>query len=213
VPAEAPAAPPYDAGLFQALRELRRELADAANVPPYVIFSDRTLVEMATYCPQTPQRLLDMDGVGQVKLGRYGGSFLAVLREYCATHDLAERPKSPPAPPALTGSLGRRRFVEVGEQFATGWSIEQLQAHYGVQRSTILGHLANFQQQGGAVNGERVRAASKLTPEQQAQVLAQFDDMGAQYLSPVFDALGGKIPYEELHVMRVVYCCEQAREG
>jgi ATP-dependent DNA helicase RecQ len=205
-PVAAPAAPPpYDAGLFQALRELRRELADAANVPPFVVFSDRTLVEMATYCPQTPQRLLDMAGVGQVKLERHGEPFLAVLREYCAAHDLPERPKAPHAPPTLTGGLAKRRFVEIGELFAAGLSIEQLQAHYGVQRSTVLGHLARFQQEGGAVDGERVLAASTLTPEQQTQVMALFDDLGAEALSPVFQALNGSIPYEELHVMRVVY--------
>ena len=206
VPAEAPAAPPpYDAGLFQALRELRRELADAANVPPYVVFSDRTLVEMATYCPQSPQRLLDMAGVGQVKLGQYGGAFLAVLREYCAAHDLAERPKAPSAPPIVSSGLTKRRFVEVGELFAAGYSVQQLQAQYGVQRSTILGHLSRFQQQGGAVDGDRVRAASTLTAEQQAQVLALFDELGAEALTPVFQALDGTISFDELHVMRVAY--------
>jgi ATP-dependent DNA helicase RecQ len=205
LPAEAPAAPSYDAGLFQALRELRRELADAANVPPYVIFSDRTLVEMATYCPQTPQRLLDMDGVGQVKLERYGEAFLAVLRAYCAAHGQAERPKAPHAPPTLTGGLAKRRFVEVGELFAAGYSVQQLQAQYGVQRSTILGHLSRFQQQGGAVDVQRVLAASTLTPEQQAQVLALFDELGTDALAPVFQALDGAISYEELHVMRLVY--------
>ncbi len=206
LPAEAPTAPPpYDAELFQVLRELRRELADAANVPPFVVFSDRTLVEMATYYPQTPQRLLDMAGVGQVKLGQYGGAFLAVLRDYCAAHDLPERPKAPHAPPALTGGQAKRRFVEVGELFAAGYSVAQLQAQYGVERSTILGHLARFHQQGGAVDGERVLAASRLTAEQQAQVLALFDDLGAEALSPVFQALNGSISYEELHVMRVAY--------
>ncbi|HSN77106.1 MAG TPA: DNA helicase RecQ, partial [Anaerolineae bacterium] len=204
-PVAAPATPPpYDAGLFQALRELRRELADAANVPPYVVFSDRSLIEMATFCPQSPQRLLDMAGVGQVKLERYGEPFLAVLREYCAVRDLPERPKAPHAPTVSSG-LAKRRYVEVGELFAAGYSVEQLQAQYGVQRSTILGHLATYQQQGGVVDGARVLAASSLTPEQQAQVLALFGELGEQYLSPVFEALGGTIPYEELHVMRVVY--------
>ncbi len=209
-PAEAPTPPPYDAGLFQALRELRRELADAANVPPYVVFSDRTLVEMATYCPQSPERLLDMDGVGRVKLERYGEAFLAVLREYCAAHSLAERPKAPHAPPTLAGGLAKRRFVEVGELFAAGYSIQQLQAQYGVQRSTILGHLSRFQQQGGAVDSERVRAASTLTAEQQDRVLALFDELGAEALAPVFQALDGAISFDELHVMRVAYFASQA---
>ena len=206
-PAEAPTPAPtsYDAGLFQALRVLRRELADAANVAPYVVFSDRTLVEMATYCPQSPARLLEMEGVGQVKLERYGAAFLALLRDYCAAHGLPERPKMPFAPTILAGRAAKRRFVEVGEFFAAGWSVEQLQERYGVQRGTILGHLANFQRQGGAVDGERVRASSALTPEQQAQVWACFDEFGAEALSPVFQALGGAISYDELHLMRIVY--------
>jgi ATP-dependent DNA helicase RecQ len=204
-PAARAAAPAYDAGLFQALRELRRKLADAANVPPFVVFSDRTLIEMATYCPQTPHRLLDMDGVGQIKLERYGEPFLMLLRDYCTAHGLQERPKAPHAPSNLPGGLAKRRFVEVGELFAAGHSVEQLQVLYGVQRSTIMGHLANFQREGGAIDGERVRVVSRLTPAQQARVLALFEELGAQYLSSVFEALGGAIPYEELHVMRVVY--------
>ncbi len=209
-PAEALAPATYDAGLFQALRTLRRELADAANVPPYVVFSDRTLVEMATYCPQSPARLLEMEGVGQVKLERYGEAFLALLRDYCAAHDLAERSKMPHAPAILTGRASKRRFVEVGEFFAAGWSMEQLQGQYGVQRSTVVGHLATFQRQGGAVDGARVRAASTLTPEQQTQVLTLFDELGADALAPVFQALDGAIPYEELHLMRVVYLAHPA---
>jgi ATP-dependent DNA helicase RecQ len=218
-PAEAPApaaAPAHDAGLFEALRGLRRELADAANVPPYVIFSDRALVEMATYFPQTPQRFLDIGGVGQVKLERYGAAFLAVLRDYCAAHGLAERARTssplPPPPPTLIDGLAKRRYVEVGELFAAGYSVEQLQSQYGVQRSTIIGHLYTYHRSGGSVDGQRVRAASTLTPEQQEQVLALFDELGAEALAPTFQALDGTLSYDELHVMRVVYCCQQAQQ-
>ncbi len=66
----------FDEGLFEQLRRLRRELAAAANVPPYLIFSDRALVEMANRYPQTPAQLLTVNGVGQAKLERYGETFL-----------------------------------------------------------------------------------------------------------------------------------------
>ena len=96
-PAAAPsAAPAYDEALFQRLRTLRHELADAANVPPYVVFSDRALMEMATYYPQTPDRLLDINGVGRVKLERYGEQFLSSIREYCVAQGLQERVESGP---------------------------------------------------------------------------------------------------------------------
>jgi ATP-dependent DNA helicase RecQ len=201
-------APTYDAALFEKLRVLRRQLADAANVPAYVIFSDRSLIEMATYYPQTPERFLDIDGVGRRKLESYGERFLAVIRDHCMAHGLREQPKMAVA--GLTGGLAKRRFVEVGELFATGYSIEQLQVQYGVQCSTILNHLAHYQREGGSVDGERVRAESRLSPEQQARVLARFDELGAERLAPIFEALDGIIPYEELHLMRIVYAAHNS---
>jgi len=70
-----------DQPLFEALRALRRRLADAQGVPPYVVFSDVTLVEMSRLKPASTQELLDITGVGQVKLERYGEAFLAAIRE------------------------------------------------------------------------------------------------------------------------------------
>jgi ATP-dependent DNA helicase RecQ len=68
-----------DRGLFDALRECRRELAKENSVPPYVIFHDATLMQMAAEKPTTPDALLDISGVGQTKLDRYGESFLQII--------------------------------------------------------------------------------------------------------------------------------------
>ena len=74
----------YDAGavdgsLFQTLRALRKELATAQGVPPYVVFSDASLEEMAARRPTTAAELLTVGGVGETKLARYGDEFLRVL--------------------------------------------------------------------------------------------------------------------------------------
>jgi len=61
------------------LRRLRAELAKAYNVPPYVIFPDRTLTEMALIRPHTSSQLLEISGVGQTKLERYGDEFLGAI--------------------------------------------------------------------------------------------------------------------------------------
>jgi ATP-dependent DNA helicase RecQ len=84
-PSPAPAADdvplgPIEQERFEALRELRRTLAAEHNVPPYVIFHDRTLKEMALTPPTTPSEMLAINGVGQAKLDRYGEAFLALLR-------------------------------------------------------------------------------------------------------------------------------------
>jgi ATP-dependent DNA helicase RecQ len=86
VEARASAAPPEPrpraiAGdLFGRLRELRKSIADARNVPAYVVFSDATLLEMARRKPRTEGELLDVSGVGPKKLASYGKAFLDLLR-------------------------------------------------------------------------------------------------------------------------------------
>ena len=64
-----------------------------AGVPPYVIFHDSALGEMASYYPQSAEALSQMQGVGAVKLARYGDAFLRVIRAYCEVRSIAEKPK------------------------------------------------------------------------------------------------------------------------
>jgi ATP-dependent DNA helicase RecQ len=74
--------PPMDdaeEALFQRLRLLRKSLADAENVPAYIVFSDKVLREMVASRPATPAQLLDVSGVGPAKLERYGEAFLEAL--------------------------------------------------------------------------------------------------------------------------------------
>jgi ATP-dependent DNA helicase RecQ len=68
-----------DAALLERLKELRRGLAAQRNVPAYVVFNDATLLEMAALKPATPDQLLQINGVGQVKLERYGAVFLSAI--------------------------------------------------------------------------------------------------------------------------------------
>ncbi len=75
----------YDEALFGALRTLRKRLAGEQGVPPYIIFSDRTLREMAGAAPTDPHQLRGLHGVGEVKLKRYGEAFLEEIRRYGAS--------------------------------------------------------------------------------------------------------------------------------
>jgi ATP-dependent DNA helicase RecQ len=70
---------PADHSLFEALRECRKEIADQHEVPPYVIFHDSTLMQMAEHRPTTEAALLSINGVGKVKLERYGKAFLEII--------------------------------------------------------------------------------------------------------------------------------------
>lgn len=71
-----------DTALFETLRRLRREIADREGVPPYIVFADSTLREMAKFNPTTPGQLLAIKGVGESKLERYGALFLNAIQKY-----------------------------------------------------------------------------------------------------------------------------------
>jgi ATP-dependent DNA helicase RecQ len=76
---------PYDEALFEELRALRKRLADAQGVPPYVIFGDVTLIQMARIRPVDESSLLGVTGVGQHKLEKYGTDFLDAIAAYQAS--------------------------------------------------------------------------------------------------------------------------------
>lgn len=71
-----------DQVLFEELRKARRALAQKRGVPPFVIFSDLSLRDMAARKPQTPEELLQCSGVGDAKLANYGKAMLAVIKKY-----------------------------------------------------------------------------------------------------------------------------------
>ena len=89
-----------DEALFESLRQLRKELADARDVPAYVIFSDTSLRWMARSYPTTTGELARISGVGERKLREFGEAFLRVIADYLRTH-----PRQTFAPVPLAESL------------------------------------------------------------------------------------------------------------
>lgn len=74
----------YDKVLFARLRFLRKQIADKENIPPYIVFNDATLQEMAQYQPTTEREMLQINGVGAIKLERFAQPFIALIREHKA---------------------------------------------------------------------------------------------------------------------------------
>ena len=68
--------------LFDKLKELRLEIARAEKIPPYIVFNDKTLIDMCVKMPTTKSEMLDVSGVGENKYGKYGERFIAVIKEY-----------------------------------------------------------------------------------------------------------------------------------
>jgi ATP-dependent DNA helicase RecQ len=81
----------YDHELFDRLRRVRKSLADAAGVPPFVIFSDASLAGMAAYLPTDERAFLAIHGVGAHKLERYGAEFMAEIKRFKEGREEGER--------------------------------------------------------------------------------------------------------------------------
>ncbi len=87
--------------LYEALREMRAELARAQEVPAFVIFSDKMLHDLCEYRPQNAAELLQVNGIGETKRARYGAAILEVITGYCATREL------PPSALEMIASVGK----------------------------------------------------------------------------------------------------------
>ena len=74
----------YDKDLFARLRFLRKQIADKENIPPYIVFNDATLQEMAQYMPTSNIEMLQINGVGSIKLERFGQPFMVLIQEHKA---------------------------------------------------------------------------------------------------------------------------------
>jgi ATP-dependent DNA helicase RecQ len=210
----------YNSALFALLRQKRKELADQAGVPPYVIFSDRTLIEMATYYPQSRASLLNIAGVGQVKLNRYGEPFLEILKSYCEKHGLKELQPSPsngktpsPQPP----SERPKSSVEIGERtrlvveaFNEGVTVNVLMERHRVTKGTILEHLTKYILAGNVLRRQDdLLQLTPVSPEQRNTAFAVFDELGPTLLKPVFDKLDGTVNYDDLKILRLLYLIDQ----
>jgi len=76
-----------DQALFASLRSVRLQLAQSENIPPYMVFGDKTLKQMAQNKPDTPEAFLGLNGVGAIKLDKYGSVFLDAVDAYCKNAD------------------------------------------------------------------------------------------------------------------------------
>ncbi|MBC8334485.1 MAG: DNA helicase RecQ [Anaerolineales bacterium] len=196
----------YDQALFTILRQKRKELADEAGLPPYVIFSDKTLVEMSAYYPQSLDSVLKMSGVGQAKLSRYGEIFLGEIKAYCEKKGFQEKEKR-----SYRGrSDANSRFMIVGEIYNAGESIQSLAERYQVKTGTIVNHLMRFAAAGNPLKkGADLQSLTSLSPDEQRRATRAFDELGTEFLKPVFEKLNGEISYDELKIMRLVTLSQQ----
>ncbi|MBP9110224.1 MAG: DNA helicase RecQ [Pyrinomonadaceae bacterium] len=193
---------PHIPELFDALRQLRTVFARNENVPPYVVFSDATLVEMATYLPQSDWDMRKISGVGDLKFDKYGADFLNEIRNYCSRNGLATRinlraPKRERKQRTKRDASSRDTFRTTVDLFQEGMSMEQIAKERGLGLSTVEGHLARFV-------GSGEIALEQLVPVDKIENIRKaITEHGAEgMIGPVKSALGDDYSYGEIRAVR-----------
>lgn len=196
----------YDHALFEILRQKRKSLADAAHVPPYVIFSDKTLIEMAIYYPTSQNGMKKIFGVGSRKLAKYGQIFMDLIAEYCKENHLVEKRK--PGTRRSGDSTSKERepkHIQVGEAYNAGASVQELMEQFNVQQGTIINHLSKYILDGHSLRSGEFLTMPDLPDELCQRVMEALKSLGVAYLRPIYESLDGAVSYDDLKILRLIY--------
>lgn len=179
-----------DDTVFTALRKLRRTLAEAENIPPYLVFADSTLREMSAQLPRTMDDLQQIKGIGEVKQKKYGAQFLNLLKEFA--------PSAPPeikekkVQPEKKSDKQPTHLITL-QMFADGLSLEEIGQTRDLKPVTLQNHLVKAAEEGHPVDWDRLIPAG-----QESRIIAVIDELGTDKLRPIKDALPEEIGYDTI---------------
>lgn len=187
----------YEQALLQQLKDIRRQIANEENVPAYIVLSDASLIELATYLPHNKEEFLKISGFGQVKIEKYGKQFWDVVAAYCREHNLKSRIHL--KTPKRIRSERTERETETKQQsfelFKSGHPISKIAERRNLSHSTVEGHLA-FYIERGELDIEKVIQSSRIVSIQQA--IEKTDGIA---LAPVKGLLGDSYSYGEIRMV------------
>lgn len=184
--------------LMEELRQLRLRIATDENVPPYIIFNDSTLVELATYLPLHKDQLPGITGFGQVKIMKYGKAFLDKITDYCLRNNLESRMREkkvqwkPAKEKSSKTTDTKRASLELYQQ---GLNIDQIASKRSLSNGTIIGHLTHFILT-GEINVLKFVSKEKIPP-----ILKAIDEYGDAQLTVLKNALGDSYSFTEIRAV------------
>ncbi len=170
--------------LFERLRKLRKQLADAQSVPPYVVFADSSLKLMAQQQPQTLDAFARISGVVTHKVNQYGDKFVSEIRAFCQEQKL-------PVP------LPSNTHMVTLQYYQQGLTVEEIAQKRGFSPRTIITHLSELLEMKQPVDLNRL-----VSPELQKPILQAIQTVGADSLKIIREHLGEQYTYEDIQLVR-----------
>ncbi len=187
-----------DEALFDKLRQLRKRLADERSVPPYIIFSDVSLRQIARNYPQDENAFSRISGVGEKKLREFGAVFMAEVTAYLqanARQIFADDSFVEPPPPVRSSLNDTAR--ETVHFFRQGKTVEQIALIRGLKEGTIYSHLED------AIRaGEKIELKRLVDEKAQQEIASAFKRHGFGNLTGAVESLGGRYSHGQFRIYR-----------
>ncbi|ULM99717.1 DNA helicase RecQ [Peribacillus frigoritolerans] len=177
-----------DHGLFEELRQLRKELASTENVPPFIIFSDASLKDMAVKLPRTEEEFLEVKGVGMQKFERFGDAFLQVISQYVQAHPELET--NTMVTKETVKRATKPSHLESYRLYQEGKSIKEIGTLRGLSAISIENHLLKCAEEHLDINWDEIFLEKDFN-----LVLETAKQLDSEKLKPLKEALPEHISY------------------
>lgn len=186
----------YNEELFEILRGVRAGISKEKGVPPFIIFHDASLKEMAAYYPKTKDELLEIKGVGLKKYENYGGLFLNEIKSYCEEKDIKSDEKISPKEAREVSELGDT-YEETYNQYLNTKSIEEIAEKRNLKPDTILNHLVTLDEEGKDISWADIKVDAKKE-EEIIEAIKQVDE---EKLKPIKELVSEDISYFDIKLV------------
>ncbi|MGL5414401.1 MAG: DNA helicase RecQ [Clostridium sp.] len=198
-----------DNELFSMLRALRMEIAQKEGVPPYLVFGDNTLKELSTRMPLNREQMLDVSGVGERKIEKYGDIFLEKIKEYVEEKNIEINFKieNDIKLPKKVEGRKTKRVTEKEKSYETtvnmikdGKSFKEVIKERGLAIGTICGHIETYMSEGNEINF-KIDFSELFTNEEEEEVNKVGKEIGFSKLAPIKEKVSDKISYDTIRLI------------
>jgi len=185
-------------GLFAILRTLRKQIADEQFVPPYVVFADRSLRDMAEKRPQNLTEFEDVYGVGSNKRNKYGKVFLEAIHTFCKEQGLSTgaAPSDVVNLPNLA-NVPSYSQMQTWELYRQGLTVQAIANARGMSHNTISGHLVELMEMGREVDINLL-----VESERQQAIVHAIEVIGDEKLRAIYEFLQEVYTFDEIKFVR-----------
>jgi len=198
--------PEYNSDLLDLLKQLRSSIAQEESLPPYMVFGDRTLRQMAGYYPTNEQELGKLHGVGRAKLERYAERFLPVIKDFVEENPQIKAqarslPKGGGATQVQPPTVAIKRAIsstykETLRLYKERLAPQEIAERRELAPSTVIGHLIKLYEE-----GEEVDLKPLVNKETEEQIRSLVQEHGDSSFKVLFEAAGGAIGYDQLRLV------------